>query len=225
MNFKVLSLKLAMTAVTATSAACFSAPSQAATLGSGSFIYTSTARLEVNNQAGLLNFADNIGGYNSQTGLGNVVFAAPGAFESLMGTEITLKDLNLERTGRRRWELIAPVREFMTLSNGIRFRLQDFKLRRRAGRGWVIKYDGFFYDSNNKRIGGFGQSLVLRGLRSSEGASVYTALTTTGRNATSIPTPALLPGLLALGAGILRKQRAKDEAAEEQTNEPIQVEA
>jgi hypothetical protein len=70
----------------------------------------------------------------------------------------------------------------------------------------LFNFDGFFTDGTGKVLG--------TGAVSAQFAkAVVTGTTTYSGSFTPVPTPALLPGLLALGAGVLRKRKA--EATEE----------
>jgi hypothetical protein len=224
MNFKSIGLGLALAVVAATTT--LSASADAATLN-----FTGTARLKnanatpVPGATSILDFLPFQGEINSTTvgtGKGTITAPTDSVFGNV-GDQITLKDLKLTRTESNTWTLasVSDGVNFITgLAGGATFSLETFVLKRIFSPSsnaplFVAEYTGFFSNFDQIGVGvltpSSGQAFITRaGTSYSSGIAV-------------VPTPALLPGLIGMGAAALRKKR-KEEGLEA-TPEAVEVNA
>lgn len=205
MNFK--SIGLGAVAATAMVAGSFfaNAPAQALTIGGGDNLgLTGAARLEGTKEAIGTTKRINFFSYKSVSNGALMVQggSTTGAFASLVGQIATVLDLTVTKTGTNVWESGA-LDNFIKVAD-VEFDLEKFVLTR-TGSSYAADFFGTFVSTNT--IDGVGQFTTQSGFTGKNGATISLDVTT------AVPTPALLPGLLALGAGVLRKR--KSEVAEE----------
>lgn len=217
MNFKSIGLKAVIaTAVVATSAAAM-APAQAASLTGGLAFSGGAIVPDFFSSGGTINFmpgtVNNASGsftslVNSAVGVGNLVLSNPGAALSLIpgttqkvfdGSALTINFASLN--GSPLSFVADPSKYIGTKTTAAK---NFFSIA--AGGSFL----GTFF-SNGQTLGG-GYLNASRSGNVAKDGSYQFSLT-----ATPVPTPALLPGLLALGAGVVRKR--KSEATEVGTAE------
>jgi hypothetical protein len=196
----------------------------AASVGVGSIATATPA------EAGVLNFGDTVRVQNVGGGTGNPLvvnfasFANPSTgtatigsptdvFFGTTGSSITLKDLTLTNTGLNSWALAATVPSFITgLAGGVTFDLNRFELVRvntgpLANRGFFADYSGIF--SNFPDATGVGSFTTQLSAANRRGALFSSTV--------NVPTPALLPALLGMGAAALRKRKGEAAELEQET--------
>jgi hypothetical protein len=150
----------------------------------------------------LLNFSS-----FSNTTAGTVTLADASAdVFGTAGTSFSIGDLALTKTNATTWELTTgPANNWLTgLADGVEFTLEQFVLEQvsvSVGPANIPLYvafiSGFFTPSG---LGGSGALTAQGGLVLESGSSFSSDIT-------AVPTPALLPGLIGLGALALRKQK------------------
>lgn len=208
MSLKTFGLGLS-TVAAFSAVAVLEAPVQAASITNQTLSFTGSARLETPNAAtSLLNFSS-----FSNTTAGTVTIADVSAdVFGTAGTSFSIGDLALTKTNDTKWELTTGLVDnwLSGLANGVGFTLEQFVLERTSvtvGPATVPQYvafvSGFFTPSG---LGGDG-SLTAQGGLVLGGSSFSSDIT-------AVPTPALLPGLIGLGAAALRK-REQDTADDE----------
>jgi hypothetical protein len=139
----------------------------------------------------------------SPTGVGTIVTGTDSSF-GVVGSSVTLRDVRLLSTGINSWQLASPSdgSNFITgLLGGRIFNLNTFNLFRTTVPGFGDVFNANFSGSFAGPAGvGIGELITGQLVQDSAGFNI---------TVTEIPTPALLPGLLALGAGALRKRKAE----------------
>jgi len=190
MNFKTLGMSAAIATSVVTGAVVMNAPAQASTLNfSGSNRLTdltsSTAKLEFANVNTTLST--------------DAIFGGPAIFGD-PARPLTLSTLNLTKDLLGNYSLAgSPVSWISGLLGGRTFSLTSFNLSN-AGAG---SFGGFYTPGvDGPPEGVYTTQGGFKSIGSSFSATV-----------TAVPTPALLPGLIAMGVGIMRKR--KSEAAAE----------
>lgn len=201
---------LSLSAVAVCSAVVVSAPAQAASIAGQTLSFTGSVRLETPGaDTSLLNFSS-FGDTNF--GTATVADASADVF-GLGGATFGVTDLMLTNTSATTWELATgPVTNWLSgLSNGLGFTLEQFVLENvnvSAGPATVPLYVAF--------VSGFFTPSGLDGSGSltSQGRLVLGSGSSFSADITAVPTPALLPGLLGLGAMALRKRGQGDSETE-----------
>jgi hypothetical protein len=209
MNLKKLAVGAAIAASVVGGSVAATAPAEAAV-----FNFTTSARLKNagvaiggNSQLDFITLPSTYTGTFASTTLGNgtgrVDFPTYSDFANL-GETFTLKDLSLKRIGTNAWELATtPIANFISgLSTGVTFRLDTFGLTR-SGNLFTANYTGYFSNFPDGIGTGF---FTTQGIAASDGRG------SSFSSDINVPTPALLPALLGMGAAALRKR--KGEAAE-----------
>ncbi len=208
MNLKSIGLS-AMLAGTATAMAVV-APAQAATISGETLGLGGKVRLETPGVAvggtSRLNFSD----FSDATlGTIGIPFGAGNVFGGV-GTPITVKDFDLEKTSATTWALTSgSVTNWLTgMDNSVKFTLDTFDLGEvtapGGGTDFVADITGVFRPSNLDGTGGFS----AQGNFEFTDGSTFSADITAGEE---IPTPALLPGLIGMGVAALRKRGSAEE--------------
>ena len=216
MNFKSIGLKVAIaTAVVATSAAAM-APAQAASLTGGIAFSGGATAPNFFSSGGTINFTP------------GTVSRASGSFASLVSSAVTVSNLVLSNPGAASPGLLPNTKQRVFDGSGLTI---NFTSLNGSALSFVADSSNYIATETTKGLvsiaagGNFlgtfsnnGQTLGAGYLNASRSGDVKTdgsyqfSLT-----ATPVPTPALLPGLLALGAGVVRKR--KSEATEVGTAE------
>lgn len=209
MSFRAFGLGLS--AVAAFSAvAVLEDPAQAASIANQTLSFSGSARLETPDAVtSLLNFSSFS---NTTAGTVTVADASADVFGAA-GSSFSIGDLALTKTNATTWELTSgPTTNWLTgLTDGIGFTLEQFILEQVAVTAgpaniplYVAYVSGFFTPSG---LGGSG-ALTAQGSLVLDSGSSFSA------DITAVPTPALLPGLVGLGAMALRK-REQDSVQED----------
>ncbi len=212
MNLKTIGIGVTAALTMTTGAVLSSAPAQAAIIGSGGFLLNGPTSVS---GAGTANPAINFSSFNIASG------SAYGAFAGLSGTP-TIKSLSLTDFG----SINTPPNPPGVFANPS---VTDFITGLTLG-GVNVAFDldasginlfGSIVDATNFNIAGpitgtfrAGNTVIGKGfLGANNIGSVGGPISSISLTATAIPTPALLPGLVAMGVGVLRKRKA--EAAKE----------
>jgi hypothetical protein len=131
-----------------------------------------------------------------------------------VGNPIDLKDLSLVNDGLNQWKLAAPVTDFLSIAAApnVKFTLNTFVLKKILGTGLsgdslLADFTGIF--TNPDVVGGVAQ-LTSQGAFATTSGSTYSATLVP----VAVPTPALLPGLLGLGAAAWRKRKSQEAAVQ-----------
>jgi hypothetical protein len=205
MNFKKIGLGLAATAAMATGVMVTGAPADAAIVKAGDVLnFGGSAQLGSETDSfTTLTFADNEAVVTKPSSSVFGVAAPP--FKD--ATAFTIGNLSLERTSATTWKLVpTSVPNWLTgLANNVQYTLESFNLTK-TGNIFSANYTGFFTPPTSGTPG-------LGGL-TSQGSFSITDGSSFSSTITAVPTPALLPGLLGIGAAALRKKRKEGEAEE-----------
>ncbi|NJR59661.1 MAG: PTPA-CTERM sorting domain-containing protein [Cyanobacteria bacterium CRU_2_1] len=205
MNFKAIGLKVAVATAVVAGAAMTTAPAQAYDLFSKNLSFGGGAKFT--DKAGAVDFLD----FNDA----EIAFGTDTSVFGDLDTELAIKDLNLNQINATTWELAGPVTQFLNgFANDIEFELQTFSLAKLTSGNFEATLAGVF--TSPKFPGG----VEGLGVFSSQAKLAITG-TSYSADISTVPTPALLPGLAALALGALRKRKA-DEGAEQA---PEEVEA
>ena len=198
MNLKTLGISAAVATSVAVGSVAVTSPAQALTLNfTGSTLLTDAPAI---GGTATLNFAN-----VNTTSFTDNIFGGPTSFGPA-GVPLTLAGLSLTRTAVDSYSLTGP-QAWITggLPGGRTFTLTTFNLVRGiSGNDFVAdNFRGFFTPTvGGDGIGDFTTQASFR----VQGTSFSTTIT-------AVPTPALLPGLVALGAGVLRKRKAAEAEA------------
>jgi hypothetical protein len=208
MNLKKLTVGAAIAASVVGGSVVASAPAHA-----GDLIFGGSARIKNSgvavNGTSALDFAGFNGGPNSLTlgtGTGTVLTGSDPVFGA---GPLTLKDFLLTKTSLTTWSLQGgPIVNFIQgLAGGATYTLNSFSLTKLAPAVFNADYTGVF----SNLPGGIGTLTSTGDLTLANGAGFSSAVD----GPAVVPTPALLPALLGMGAAALRKR--KGEAAEPET--------
>ena len=218
MNFKSMFMGAA-TAVTLTATALVAAPAQAATITSDSILNLNSFGLTgggVKRSGNKLDFFSATLPAIGQVGQGTSVAGSTGSFEnsnfSSFGAEI--KDLTLAATSTSNIFTSGPVANFLTGINlfpsfsPVSFDLSSFVYNSQSGGADIT---GIFKSGSDQIFAtgiytsqtGTGGTGIPAGVPLGKVSSYSLSLFPT-----AIPTPALLPGLVAFGVGVLRKRKS-----------------
>lgn len=214
MKLKTLTMSAAIAATVVTSAAVASQPANAFVLNFAGDARLKNSSVKVG-KFSQLDFAKFDRGNTLGTGTATVLDSTSVAKK---GSTITLQDLSLKKTSATTWSLVSIVPNFITgLNSGVAFTLDTFNLTKGiVGKSTIFSAD---YTGTFTGLGNGTGSLTTSGsgdFTSADGTSY-----SSGIRGTSIPTPALLPGLLGFGAAALRKR--KGEAVTEAEAEAVEV--
>jgi hypothetical protein len=221
-NFKKACFGAATMAVIATGSAMTASSAQALSFGDR-LNFSGEARLETTAACSggigdvCLNFDYNTfaGSTDYATADGRSVVGASSTFPAfgVGGTTIELKDLSLVNNGVNQWKLAASVIDFLAIPGppNVKFTLDTFVLTRTpggvVGDDWLASFSGIFTSPNS--VNGVGrfttQGLFVFAPQNLNGTTYSATLV-------AVPTPALLPGLLGLGAAAWRKRKSEEEA-------------
>ena len=173
-----------------------------------------------NTTSGYLDFFDEDApgnGFGTSGGSGNVLSPSAAIF-GRSGSSLSIQDIMLNfNMDTNAWELGSTVPDFLTLANGVRFRLDTFVLAldkkgttARRDDDWLATFTGRFFDTEGGELPGIGEFDPLHDISftDSPGGSFYSA------EATAVPTPALLPGIIGMGVAAFRKRKQTGEAEE-----------
>jgi hypothetical protein len=192
MNLKTFGVGAAVATSVALSSVTVVAPAQALTLN-----FVGSNLLTESGSTATLSFAN-----VSTTSFTDDVFGGPSTFGP-SGIPLTLTNLNLNKISDNSYTLAAPTSWISGLAGGRTFTLTSFSLLKGAGDSFTANnFTGFFSPTIGvDPIGSF----TTQGTFKVQGTSFSTTIT-------AVPAPALLPGLVAVGASVLRKR--KDKTAE-----------
>ena len=202
MNLKFFALSLVAVTGIVSGSFLVSAPAEAITIGGGSILDLG-GRAKFDETTGILDFKTGgaNGTYGTPTGNATLI-----SFSDVFGAEgsgAELKDLTLVANGTKRWKLNDSVSQFISLSNGIKFRLDSFDLAF-TNKEWLASLTGEFDEGVDNSIGGFGifdpNSDADFANKKKNSGSAYSL------EVEAVPTPALLPGLIGIGLTALRKR-------------------
>jgi hypothetical protein len=211
MNFNAFGLKVTLTvALVAGMTAIGSMPAQAASLIAGKTFsfYGSASLLSETDATTKLDFLPS---YYAPSNDGQAAVA----FSSEVGDyeqQFILKDIPLLKTVTG-WSLATPSLNWIA-DSGLPFQytLTAFNLSKTSN-GFEAMIDGIFSPDNLGTVDGyFSSQKKLATLRGTSFSADLTA-TTSPVGTTPVPTPALLPGLVGLGAAAWRKRQSKLVAA------------
>ena len=224
MNFKSIGLAglAAATFMTAAPANASSIANSKLAFGGGGRFTTSTGRLDFSPLVGAANFS--IPGIGTKIkgkdfGRARIEDTSKGYFDNREGEQFRIKDLSFTTVTPGTWTLAGgPISEFFKFKDGVTFTLNSFNLEEilnKKGKKVISgDYTGVFLDKGNQFLG-------LDGLFSSQNDFILTKSALGGDSYSSsiksIPSPALIPGLLGLGIAALRKRKSEEsdvEAAE-----------
>ena len=210
MNFKLLALGIFTATGIVSGSFLISTPAQAATVVDGDTLaFGGFAKF--NKTSGYLDFAGGPTGgtFGPSDGIAAILPGSSGSAFGPIFSKVTVKDLKLALVPdtTNSWALSAVLPGFLTVtSNGLQFRLDTFILSNTKG-DWLAQYTGQF-DGGINGIGEF-DPLSDKTFTTNIG-SFYSA------DATAVPTPALLPGLVGIGVAALRKRN--QQGGEDETN-------
>lgn len=205
MNFKSFGLGLFIVTAGVAGTILTKSPAQAITIGSGDILGLSgSARLQNANVAIGSTSRINFFAYtNTTSGTLQVQGASTGAFNSLATQAATILDLDLKKTAVDVWEF-SPfsgyLTNFITVAD-VKYDLSKFTLKKVGGL-FTADFEGLFRSTNE--IAGFGSFAPANSSNFPKSSGSTIAI-----DVTTVPTPALLPGLLALGVGALRKRKTE----------------
>jgi len=216
MNLKSISFGAAVATAVVSSATLASAPAQAFDLysktlsfsGRASLYQTTTTTDDPKNFI-LDFFSPGESGTPGGTGTISSNDSGDQAVFGPDGKKITLLDVILHKDSNDSWSLLGgPVVDFITgLNNNIKFTLTAFNLTRQKDTNFSAGIDGFFTAppkfSNVPIVQDNNFTVFGRKLMSQKTGSLY------GAELTSIPTPALLPGLVGMGLAAWRKRKGE----------------
>jgi hypothetical protein len=204
MNFYTFGIKATMTAaVVAGTMAIAQMPAQAASIAGKTFsFYGSASLLSEKDATTKLDFLPS---YYAPSNAGQAAVA----FSSEVGEyqqQFILKDIPLLKTVTG-WSLATPSLNWIAdVGLPFQYTLTAFNLTKTTN-GFEAMIDGIFSPDNLGTVDGyFSSQKKLATLRGTSFSADLTA-TTLPVGSTPVPTPALLPGLLGLGASIVRKKR------------------
>lgn len=206
MNLKFFALSIFAVTGMVSSSFLAAAPAEALTITGGSILDLG-GRAKFNTGTGNLDFKTGglSGAYGSPTGNATVSTFSP--VFGAEGTIAILKDLNLAPDGSNAWTLSSSISQFISLPNGIKFRLDTFDLNFKDN-DWFASLTGEFDEGVDNVIGGSGTFDPNKDKDFTKiGGTSYSL------EVEAVPTPALLPGLIGIGLTALRK-RNKSEAEE-----------
>jgi hypothetical protein len=221
MNFNTCGLKATMTAaVVAGTMAIGSMSAQAAIVGGSTLSVTGNAKLvNANVAVGGNSTLDFLQGGDTLT---SILFqentstdsfgpaGLAGIASGAIGTYVDTKDLTLKKTSADHWELQGPVADFIrrgTGASGYAYNLDSFILEKVTLLGnvfYLASSTGSFFDYTD------GTSIGAGGPFSSQTNKFVLSGTSISGDITAdntVPTPALLPGLIGLGMTAMRKKR------------------
>ncbi len=206
MNFNAFALKMTMTAaLVAGMTVVGSMPAQAAIMTGQKIAFTGDAKLlDETAMNTILDFLPNdAGGSKGRARAGVTSNIAP-------RTEFDIQDIKLKQTSATSWifdgYVDANVTNWFTLG-GVQYSLTAFNLTKVTGTNdFLASIQGLFDAGLPTQKGSFSsqEDLSLDG-------TTFSAQLRAGD--ATIPTPALLPGLIGLGASIVRKKRQATIAA------------
>jgi hypothetical protein len=218
-NFNAFGIKVTMTAaLVAGVTAIGSMSAQAAIVGGSTLSVTGNAKLVNANVAvggnSTLDFLAAFPGsltdilFQENTSTGS--FASPGVADIAGAGYVDTKDLTLKKTMADHWELQGPVADFIrrgTGASGYAYNLDSFILEKVTMLGnvfYLASSTGSFFDYTD------GASINAGGPFSSQTSKFVLSGTSISGDITAdntVPTPALLPGLIGLGMTAMRKKR------------------
>lgn len=214
MNLKAIGLNIAVAATVMTGSLAVAPSAHAATVKAG----------DVLNFSGSATLGSESTPTTTLSFLNNTVFvvdpsasvfgpALPSGLPSI--TTFTIGDLGLTKGVGNTWSLTAAsVPNWLTgLPNSIQYTLESFNLTKN-GDIFSADYTGFFTPPATGTPG-FGGLTSQGSFSFADGASFSSTIT-------AVPTPALLPAALGMGAAALRKKR-KQEADADLTPEPVEA--
>ena len=206
MNLKLFALSLVAATGIVSGSFLASAPAEAITIGGGSILDLG-GRARFSKTTGILDFKTGGASGTYGTPIGNATLVSFSDVFGAEGSSAELKDLTLADNGPNRWKLNDSVSQFISLSNGIKFRLDSFDLAL-TNSEWLASLTGEFDEGVDSVIGGFGSFDPNKDADFTKNiGSVYSL------EVEAVPTPALLPGLIGIGLTALRK-RSKSEVEE-----------
>lgn len=208
MNFKSFALKAAIGATVLAGSTLAGAPAEALEFGSQlNFVWDADATptsidfyLLDGQQDGAA--GENIGEFNVTSSASNT-----GSFASLVGGQGIIKDLTgVTAVNDPNPPVFTAINNFLFFGNNspFNFKLTSFQYETRLS----YVFNGIFADGT-LASGEITTQILGTGVKS------YSATITAGEK---IPTPALLPGLIGMGAAVLRKRKAEE-------NEQVEAEA
>jgi hypothetical protein len=212
MNFNAFGIKATMTvALVVGTMAIGLMPAQAAIVGGSTLSVTGNAKLESANVAvggnSILTFLQ---GGNQPDSVLYQENTSTGSFFPLGSSYVDTESLTLKKTSADHWELQGPVANFIrrgTGANGYAYNLDSFILEKVTMLGnvfYLASSTGSFFDyTDNTSISAGGPFSSQTNKFVLSGTSISGDITADH----TVPTPALLPGLLGLGMTAMRKKR------------------
>jgi hypothetical protein len=209
MNFNAFGLKATMTAaVVAGTMAIGSMPAQAAIVSGETFSFSGSAKLldEVT-ETTMLDFFSTL---PNQEGI--VVDASDVGDD---GQRFALQDILLKKTSATTWSFIGAPLTWINEPGLFKYTLQSFELTKIFDSspipkvtGFTAVIDGFFSPGNLGTVDGYfsSQPNLAKRINGKLKGDSFSASLTAGETV-PVPTPALLPGLIGLGATAMRKKR------------------
>lgn len=209
---RTFSWQLVLAGIVFTGIGAVASPAQALNLIDSDLVINGNARLEIGASTSKLNFAN----YSSGNGSFTLELGTTGRFSDFFsGANLVVKDLILNNDSPTSWSFNGSIPEFLVLdkggSNKVTFELTQFTLEKVilgfGGPYWLGSFGGLFTDLLDGEVA-FSQD----GLFSSQGKNFPKSIGTSFSadvEAVPVPTPALLPGLIGLGLGALRKRKTE----------------
>jgi hypothetical protein len=190
-----------------------SMPAQAASISGKNFSMEGSAVLKNSGGNWLLDFLPDqyaaSGDGRARVGSTSEIAEVP------LGTEFYIRDLNLTQSGST-WSFMGNLPWFNV--NGVAFTLEKFLMTSTTLGGYQASLEGIFQTADetfSTDYGYFGSSKRLSSTFGLNGTTFQADLTagTVPVGSVPVPTPALLPGLVGLGAAAWRKRQSKLVAA------------
>jgi hypothetical protein len=214
MNFKPFQISAVVATAVVASATFSTASASAASISGGDKLnFAGSVRLEdVSDTAAGDIWNLNFNPYNLGFGVGTIQAASStGAFNPVVAgsSEVRISDLRLVKGVGNSWtaQIDASVNPFLTLAFGdILYNLTSFALNEVTPDTLEATIVGSFFSSGT----------VTNTFKSTFTTQLSQINTQTGTSFSAqivaIPTPALLPGLVAMGIGVIRKKKQQVEA-------------
>jgi hypothetical protein len=209
MTFQSFGIRVTVTAaLVAVATTIAQLPAQAASIAGKTFSFHGTASLlSETDTTTTLDFLPSFWRPNND-GQASLSYAASeqGVEEWIYARQFQIKDIPLVKTATG-WSLTGGPLTWIDVNQGLGFGyvLNAFNMTKTANNSFEAMIDGIFTPENLGTVDGSFSS--QKRLATLIGTSFSAEMTAAGGPGTSVPTPALLPGILGLGATIARKRR------------------
>jgi hypothetical protein len=215
MNFNAFGIKVTMTAaLVAGVTAIGSMPAQAAIIAGDTFSFSGSAKLL--DEMAATTTLDFFSARADEEGI-----VAEASDVGVDGDRFALQDIPLMRNSSTTWSLSGGPLTWINASGLVTYTLQSFELIKMFDAspvpkvtGFAAVIDGFFSPDNLSTVDGYfsSQPNLAKRINGKLKGDSFSASLTAGETV-PVPTPALLPGLIGLGATAWRKRQSKSVAA------------